>query len=307
MPLPKPDENENQDDWMSRCMSNPTMNEEYSDDEQRYAVCISLWENKDMSKKIKYFSNPAKSVDEDKRVLRFIGSTEDKDRDEEVIKASGWKLKNYKKNPVVLVNHQYHELPVAKTKNVWVENKKLLFDIEFPDSDVNPQGDTLYKLYKNGYMNSTSVGFLPDFDKIKYGEKKGEPRATYNGQELLEISLVSVPANPQAIMTSKSVMKAVEDEVIDELERKDLELYLQKIFENVDKNDDSSINNKQNEEKVAEEKETPDTQEKHSEVHKYICSCCGKEIEPLCSKCIEEKEQEEFFKKIYEAILFDKK
>ena len=50
MPLPKPNTDESHDDWMSRCMGNDTMNEEYPDDDQRYAVCQSIWDDKDESK-----------------------------------------------------------------------------------------------------------------------------------------------------------------------------------------------------------------------------------------------------------------
>jgi len=54
MPLPTPNEGEDQDHWISRCMANPTMNEEYEDAEQRLAVCYSQWRNK-MNDKMKRF------------------------------------------------------------------------------------------------------------------------------------------------------------------------------------------------------------------------------------------------------------
>lgn len=44
MPFPKPKKGENQDDFISRCMSNETMKKEYDDNDQRLAVCYSLWE-----------------------------------------------------------------------------------------------------------------------------------------------------------------------------------------------------------------------------------------------------------------------
>lgn len=43
MPLPKPKENENKNDFMKRCMSDRTMREEYEDEDQRYAVCRAQW------------------------------------------------------------------------------------------------------------------------------------------------------------------------------------------------------------------------------------------------------------------------
>lgn len=51
MPLPSPNDGETHDDWISRCMSNPVMVDEYSSEGQRYAVCQNIWESKAMSKK----------------------------------------------------------------------------------------------------------------------------------------------------------------------------------------------------------------------------------------------------------------
>lgn len=309
MPIPKPENNETENEFIQRCITDNTMQDEYPDEDQRLAVCYQSWDNNkkeetQMEKRIKYFSNAAKNVDEDKRILRFIGSTEEVDRDNEVIKSSGWKLSNYKKNPVVLVNHQHQELPVAKTNKVWVEDKKLMFDIEFPDSSVHPQGDTLYKLYKNGYMNSTSVGFLPNMKKAEFGEKENDPSITFNEQELLEISLVSVPANPQALITSKNMKKAIKDEVIDELELKDLKEFLQLAVEeseNTEKKDKKSEKNEEKEENSQKTENIIKNEDKHININK-VCEECGCEIH-LCSSCFEKKEQEEFFKKVYEALL----
>lgn len=67
MPLPEPDTSETHDDWMDRCMADDTMTEEYDDNEQRYAVCESLWrqakENKENTMK-KGFEIKAKSETE---------------------------------------------------------------------------------------------------------------------------------------------------------------------------------------------------------------------------------------------------
>lgn len=51
MPLPEPGENESRDDWLERCMGNDTMNREYDDSEQRYAVCNDIWRRKAMNAK----------------------------------------------------------------------------------------------------------------------------------------------------------------------------------------------------------------------------------------------------------------
>ena len=137
------------------------------------------------------------------RVLEFIGSTETQDRDGEVIKASGWDLTNYKKNPVFAWAHRYDEPPIGKAKKVWIEDGKLKFNIEFADKDTYEFADTIYRLYKGGFMSATSVGFIPDTDAIEEGDGEKAPRRTYTKQELLELSAVPVPSNPDALVQAR--------------------------------------------------------------------------------------------------------
>ena len=39
MPIPKPNKDESKKNFITRCMGNPTMNKEYPDPGQRYAIC----------------------------------------------------------------------------------------------------------------------------------------------------------------------------------------------------------------------------------------------------------------------------
>lgn len=41
MPIPQPNKDESNKDFVSRCMSNETMNKEYPENGQRYAICIN--------------------------------------------------------------------------------------------------------------------------------------------------------------------------------------------------------------------------------------------------------------------------
>jgi len=50
MPLPKPRINENESDFIQRCVVDPTMVSEYRNDQQRIAVCYNLYENKGTKK-----------------------------------------------------------------------------------------------------------------------------------------------------------------------------------------------------------------------------------------------------------------
>ena len=44
MPIPEPTKDENQDEFIERCMGDNLMNDEYPDNKQRYAVCQSQWD-----------------------------------------------------------------------------------------------------------------------------------------------------------------------------------------------------------------------------------------------------------------------
>jgi len=50
MPLPKPHKDEKQSDFVSRCMSDATMRKEFPKDDQRVAVCVNIFKDKDQSK-----------------------------------------------------------------------------------------------------------------------------------------------------------------------------------------------------------------------------------------------------------------
>jgi len=59
MPVPKPRENENEDAFIERYMSNDAMKEEFEDNKQRFAVCRRSWaEEKESKNKFWNFSRP---------------------------------------------------------------------------------------------------------------------------------------------------------------------------------------------------------------------------------------------------------
>lgn len=140
-----------------------------------------------------------KQLGQNERRLRFIGSSEAEDRDGDIILASGWELANYKKNPVFLWAHDYSIPPIGRALNVGVVGNELHFDIEFPEKGIHALADTVYELYKGGFLNATSVGFTGK-------EGTPSPKGTiFTKQELLELSAVPVPSNPTALQRAKSL------------------------------------------------------------------------------------------------------
>lgn len=141
------------------------------------------------------------------RQYEFTASTADIDRDGEVIDVSGWDLKNFKKNPVIMYAHDYRTLPIGKATKIGVRDGKLMNTVEFPPEGTYEFADIVERLVSTGYLKTESVGFIPKKWEDGDGEK-GSPNRTYTKQELLEISIVPVPSNPNALMN------AVKDGVI---------------------------------------------------------------------------------------------
>lgn len=165
--------------------------------------------------------------------IEIVGSTAHKDRQGESIEPEGFDLKNYKKNPIVLPAHDYHQPAIGRATNVKIKDGQLVFKIEFPQEGVNPLADVYRKLYKGGFMNASSVGFLPV--EWRDGDGKGkDPYRTYTKVELLEISLVSVPANPNALLSAKGVEQAVQKGVLTGEDVKTIQQYAKKALEGGD-------------------------------------------------------------------------
>ncbi len=178
---------------------------------------------------IKAMELTVKDSDADDRTLEFIGSTDKWDRDDEIILSSAWMLDHYRQNPVVLFAHDHYQPPIGKTTSVGVnKDGELKFKVKFAEPEVYGFADTVYKLYKNGYMKAVSVGLMPL--EWEYGKTAEEPYRIITKAELYELSMVPVGANPEALITSKGVEKAMEDGAVDKIEMEELVMMLESTF-----------------------------------------------------------------------------
>lgn len=165
----------------------------------------------------KVFISDIKSIDEKEMTLTAAISSNTIDRMGEVLDPKGVDLKNYQKNPVVLWAHDYSQPPIGKAMWVRRDGETIISKVKFADTVFARE---IFGLYKDGYMKSFSVGFIPK-DGVAGDGTKG-PRYTFTKWELLEYSAVPVPANPDAIalMVSKGIIKDVvvtaNDEIVSE-------------------------------------------------------------------------------------------
>jgi len=155
-----------------------------------------LWE-KMKAKGYKGLSVPVntkfvKSAESDNK-YHAIFSTASVDRHGDIVEQN-WLLKNFKNNPVYLDSHNYNSIEKIIGRIDKIKAKGVLEgDIIF--ATVNPLGQLAKDLAEGGFLNTSSVGFIPKKFDDKF-ERIIE-------SELLEISAVSVPANAEALYEKK--------------------------------------------------------------------------------------------------------
>jgi hypothetical protein len=177
-----------------------------------------------MEKIIKTFISNIKAVDEEKGIVEAVVSDETIDRYREIIKIDAWKkgLSNYKKHGVLLSSHNYNKLTnqIGVAESIKIVDKELVAKFKYFVNAGNEEADWGFFLAKQG-LAAYSVGFAPkpngyemadwDDEDVRSGKK---PRLTYTDVELLEVSQVTVPANPSALQKSLEQFAGSNDIVI---------------------------------------------------------------------------------------------
>lgn len=145
------------------------------------------------------------TASDDARTITFVFSDSSVDRYGDTIDARGWILDNYRSNPIALFGHDSGSVEnvIGRAHNVRIEGQRLLGDIEFMEAGVNPTAEAVFQMVKGGFLKSVSVGFAP----IEWTLTKDKNRpggVDFKKQELLEISIVPIPANPNALQQAKA-------------------------------------------------------------------------------------------------------
>ena len=112
------------------------------------------------------------------------------DRSGEKFDASTFDLSVLATHPLPLLFGHDHQQIAGSIGRAWVENNDLMIEFTLADTELGAQMATLIA---SGALNCVSVGF------IARGSDSGVSR------ELLEVSLCSVPMNPAAVITQRSL------------------------------------------------------------------------------------------------------
>jgi HK97 family phage major capsid protein/HK97 family phage prohead protease len=136
--------------------------------------------------------------------MEFVLSDNSVDRVGDVIEQN-WDLAAFKKNPIALFNHDRDQV-IGSWEGVRVAGDRLLGKLKLAAEGTSELVDTVRKLIAQKILRATSVGFMP-LKKEKLTDDASEFWGPFRflKSELLEASLVSVPANSNAVALARSL------------------------------------------------------------------------------------------------------
>lgn len=144
-----------------------------------------------------------KKLGDDK--YRVVVASEALDRHGEKLVLAGLDTKVYMdSNPVVFLNHDYWTTPIAKTTKLSKKDGKLIAEFELNRSHKDYM--EIKGSLDDGFYNAASIGFM--------AFELGSDGISWTKSEMIEWSIVGIPANPEATMLrqlgfTKEVTKVV--------------------------------------------------------------------------------------------------
>lgn len=196
---------------------------------------------------------------EETRTITFVISSDAKDRHKSVVNMKNWRLDNYALNPIVGYQHNVYGdnmcVPpspddVIGSSRVYFEEEEgrsiMKADLKFDRPEVNPVAEKIFQKVLDGTLRAASVGFIEVGKGKRVIEKDGAGNIVdetyfFEGQELLEWSVVNIPSNPEAARRSLknhtvagigflrnigievSVIRKLANEILDSLEKEERE------------------------------------------------------------------------------------
>lgn len=125
------------------------------------------------------------------------------------------------RTPRVLWQHDAHQ-PIGVFKEIYEDSKGLFATIEL---NLNVQrGREAYELFKQGAMDSFSIGALLEKYEIVEDPKTGRASLDVKELRLFEVSVVTFPANEKATVTAikehlEEALGAIEDRDLQKIEQ----------------------------------------------------------------------------------------
>ncbi|GEM_PF-1609005 len=198
-----------------------------STETQTFAEIVSVKksaevETKDVKHYLGYASKAAGSIDEGTHSINFVISTDEVDRDNEIItvEAIAKAIKAFAKNPIALACHRPKlDDGMPPAVGSWDTDSFRKFnhhsEMRLHFAVETKLGDQYWQAYSNKHMRAVSIGFLPIKWKDAHDPKYGQIRKITE-LELLEISPVAIGANANALSKAKQRKADFVQDKIDE-------------------------------------------------------------------------------------------
>tara|TARA_B100001057_G_scaffold489188_1_gene574951 strand:+ start:7204 stop:8037 length:834 start_codon:yes stop_codon:yes gene_type:complete len=222
MPIPKPNVGESRDKFMSRCLSSDVMQQDYSDNGQRFAVCSSSFDDKDK----KMFDEEEQEIStgyfEVEAELKAYEEDDDKEKEKGMFEGYASVFGNKDLGNDVIEKGAFmrslRRKGAKKIKMLYQHDTKEpigIFDKVMEDQNGlyvkgrlamgTQKGKEVYELMKMGAIDGLSVGYRVDSKGQSYDDKR--KYRVLKEVDLMEISAVTFPMNPRArIQAVKSDM-----------------------------------------------------------------------------------------------------
>lgn len=208
MPIPKPRYGESTEQFMGRCMGSATMRSEYPDVRQRAAVCRTQVKTRmtdehetnylDTIAEIKAYGD---DEDEDKGEFEGYASIfGNKDLGNDVVNMGAFKrsLRRRGAKGVKLLYQHDTKQPIGVFDRIKEDEKGLY--VKGRLALGTQKGREVFELMKMGAIDGLSIGYKVDSKGYEYDQ--GGKRRRLKEVDLMEISAVTFPMNPQATISA---------------------------------------------------------------------------------------------------------
>lgn len=198
---PEPDDDESHDDFIDRCVDEMTDNDDSMDDDDAEEACQLAWDEWSDERGAGLIMHKTHAAPPGG--MQFVLSDATPDRFGDIIETGGWDLENFKRNPVALFAHD-KTFPIGTWRDLRVDDKELRGNLVLAPKGTSARIDEIRRLIDADILRAVSVGFRPlESAPINIKDPWGGTRFTKH--ELVEASLVAIPANANALAVAKSL------------------------------------------------------------------------------------------------------
>lgn len=142
-----------------------------------------------------------KGIRVERREVDFVASTPDMDSQGDIVEQD-FVFERFLKNPVILFAHDSRSLPIGRAENIRVQDGVLKLTVVFASKQANPLAENVFLLLKEKVLRAMSIGFIPR--DIRREMREGEEVWVLSRNELIEASVVPIPANENALAELKA-------------------------------------------------------------------------------------------------------